>query len=226
MDAEWNKVVEADVAAWAIHNRRGDVIDQIPKGESEHLRKAAAEEAWGQSFEVMADSTQAVVDTPAPDLHALIYKIRTILTRGHLEFAKDSVDNPETLARWLGEPWDGAWPIVRVYQDLLRLVGERPEIAALQPAPKATRSPRKTTTELRGHHPQRPRWRSPTARRTGPQGGAAGAAALADAQERRPLSSFVPETSARASGAIFLPRDRSRRTVRSSTPRSAAALAA
>jgi hypothetical protein len=103
---------------------------------------AARDEVKAANDELEQFSTygpwRAMMDTPAPSIEAVGYKLRALLDRGHADDVGDDVDTPETITKLLAEhPIDGAAPIARIYQDVLRLAGERPDIVAAQPTPDA-----------------------------------------------------------------------------------------
>jgi hypothetical protein len=85
------------------------------------------------------DAFVALHETPAPTAEALTEKVRIYIAEVLCTEQGMKVDDPDTLSRLLSDPdIEGAWGMVRVYQDLLRLTHQSPELAnaqAYDPAP-------------------------------------------------------------------------------------------
>lgn len=88
-----------------------------------------AEELSGAAYDTRTEALVDLIDAPAPDASAAAYKLRIWLDRAYCGKIGYDIDDPETVAELLAETdIAGPWAPVRVYQDLLRLSGLRPEL--------------------------------------------------------------------------------------------------
>lgn len=89
-----------------------------------------AHEVW-EAHDGIGQGFETLVDTPAPTLEAVVFKVRTILAEVACQYLRQNVDEPDTISELLSEShYDSNWPMARVYQDLLRLTQMRPELVA------------------------------------------------------------------------------------------------
>jgi hypothetical protein len=89
-------------------------------------------EAW-EEYSGRDAALERLIDTPAPTLRALTQKVRALLLEIHCDKIGQDIDTADTVAELLtSKEWQGAAPIVCLYQDLLRLTGQRPDLAAVE----------------------------------------------------------------------------------------------
>ena len=75
-------------------------------------------------FVAFVGAQMALLDTDAPDVKAIAYKLQVVLNYGHTELKDDNTDNPEFLRRALDDhALDRAGPLVRLLRDAYRLAG-------------------------------------------------------------------------------------------------------
>lgn len=106
--AEWQRVVTVWEAATAAY--------EACEGKSD------AEVA--EPFDAYSDAWQLLIDTPAPDAEATVYKLRTIINHGWQEDISDTPDAPAFYQRILNETQqDSGFPYARLLQDACRQSG-------------------------------------------------------------------------------------------------------
>lgn len=92
----------------------------------------AITEAW-ENYDGRDDAIFALIDTPAPTVAAAVEKVRVLLDRAHCGMRYQDVDSASTISEFLTNgTLDGPWPIARIYQDLLRMTGGRPDLATAE----------------------------------------------------------------------------------------------
>jgi len=79
------------------------------------------------------DAEDRLFATPAPNLSALAVKMRVHLHRSVADRISDDLSDPRHFSAFLSSPYIDERAALRIYQDILRLAGERPEIASAQP---------------------------------------------------------------------------------------------
>lgn len=97
-----------------------------------------SEEQWEEASDRAAELEGELHRTPAPDIAAVAEKVRLTLRPQVEDYRDDSVDDPRTIATALADDDCTVREQVLAYQDLLRLSGLRPDIAAVtafDPAP-------------------------------------------------------------------------------------------
>jgi hypothetical protein len=107
----------------------------LPRHEAAKAAHRAVElnEAW-ENFGESYGAREALIKAPAPDIHAVAHKLRTLLDFCHCGETRQDVDSADTLSELLSEPeFSAAWGVARVYQDVLRLAGLRPDLVEVQP---------------------------------------------------------------------------------------------
>jgi len=88
-------------------------------------------EQWEEASDRAAELEYQLHRTPAPDVAAVAEKVRLTLRTQVEDYRDDSVDDPRTIATALVDDDCIVREQVLAYQDLLRLSGLRPEIAAV-----------------------------------------------------------------------------------------------
>ena len=84
----------------------------------------AKEPAYLAAFDVFSDAWQALIDAPAPDAAATVYKLRIIINHAWNEDINDTPDSPALYQRHLNETvQESAFPYVRLLQDACRQSG-------------------------------------------------------------------------------------------------------
>lgn len=84
----------------------------------------AKEPAYMAAFDVFSDAWQALIDAPAPDPAASVYKLRAIINHAWNEDIADTPDSPALYQRHLNETvQESAFPYVRLLQDACRQSG-------------------------------------------------------------------------------------------------------
>lgn len=110
--AEWDHVV----AVWETSLARLDATAHQPAEDDDPM--------WEAAFNAYSDAWQMLVDAPAPDAEASVYKLRTIINYGWNEELGDKPDAPAFYQRHLNEKaQDSAFPYVRLLQDACRQAG-------------------------------------------------------------------------------------------------------
>lgn len=106
--AEWQRVVQVWEAAVA--------ADQACEGTSD-----AEEEG---PYNAYCEAWRLLIDTPAPDAEATVYKLRTIINHGWEEEPSDTPDAPGFYQRVLNDTQqDSGFPYARLLQDACRQSG-------------------------------------------------------------------------------------------------------
>lgn len=80
-------------------------------------------EEWEQVHDQTSDAFGLLIDTRARSLAKAVAKLRVIIRHAHLEGPSDDIDDTEVRAEALADPMrDGAWPLLRVLEDLEALL--------------------------------------------------------------------------------------------------------
>lgn len=124
--------VAAQRAAWdAVVNRFEQAVSDLQATQSSPPIGSDAD--WDAAFNVYSDAWQDVIDTPAPDAEATVYKLRTMINHGCEEEATDTPDSVPFLQRLLNErAQDSAFPYVRLLQDACRQAGVSHPVLGLE----------------------------------------------------------------------------------------------
>lgn len=94
----------------------------------------AASEAWEDASDALEAASKSLINAPARDSADFVFKFRVYLDSVHCTRTRHDIDTADTLSELLSDPhFDGAWPLARLYQDALRLAGERPDLQDAQP---------------------------------------------------------------------------------------------
>ena len=82
------------------------------------------QDAFDAALGVMDDALDLMAITPAPDMEALLLKVRTLIARRLVGYKGEHADDPTFASRLLTDPHHSAETVVlHIYRDLLRLMG-------------------------------------------------------------------------------------------------------
>lgn len=92
--------------------------------EADLLPAEGKDPIWEAAFDVFCDVWQLLIDTPAPDAAATVFKLRAIINYGWNEEIGDTPDSAAFYQRHLNEKTqESAFPYVRLLQDACRQAG-------------------------------------------------------------------------------------------------------
>ncbi|MCA3700777.1 MAG: hypothetical protein IOB84_13475 [Brevundimonas sp.] len=111
-----------NIEPWHVATSRYDGCLSVDRAMLSASRGDLGEE-WERAHRATSDAVDRVIDTPARSLGQTIAKLRIIIRHAHLEGPSDDIDDPAVREAALADRTrDGAWPLLRLLDDLERML--------------------------------------------------------------------------------------------------------